>query len=160
MADNDQVKRIIPQNSLEVDIMTTNPVWGVGGSEINPKLKEQLKTLYAIAGEKEGEVSTKEKDLWSLLGFFNRDIRLSNFTSGDIKDVRHSLVLAGHLLEQGHKENFVIELMKVATLCETSQGRGGFLRKRTNTITKEESNLEPPKKSLFGKNKGNNGGGY
>jgi len=155
--ENNTVRRIIPQSSLEVDIMTTNPVWGVGGDEINKALKSQLKTLYEIKGVN-GEVSTETQDLWSLLGYFNRDIRLSNFTTRDIIDVRKSLKLAGHLLEQGFKSCFIIELMQVASISETSQGRGGFLRKRSNTLTREEFVSEPPKKGLFTKNKGNSGG--
>lgn len=159
MAENDNVvKRIIPQSSLEVDVMTTNPVWGAGGVEINQNLKKQLKMLQKFINKDDVE-SDEEIDLWSLLGYFNRDIRLSNLTNMQEKQVTKSLILAGHFLERGYKENFVIELMKVASICETSQARGGFLRKRNNTLTREEfSNQEPEKKKIFAKNNSRNGG--
>ena len=53
------------------------------------------------------------------------------------------------------KEPFINCISTVAGVLETSQSKGGFLRRRQNTFTQEhfQSELDgPKKKSLFGKN--------
>jgi hypothetical protein len=56
------------------------------------------------------------------------------------------------MLHCGFVEPFLICLSEVAGILETSQSKGGFLRKQHNTFTTEnkQQNLEPPKKSLWG----------
>jgi hypothetical protein len=150
-------RRIIPQNTLEVDMIVTNPAWGT--SEINPALQSRLKKLITERGltNKEGEPVNVEnyEDLWSLLSFFTRDFRLANLTSWDIMYCEYYSNLAHDELQQGFLEPFTISLSRIASKLELSQSRKGFLRKNMRTFTGENVNIsEEKKRNFMNKNKG------
>lgn len=147
-------KRTLPQTELDLALMTTNSVWG--NKEVSQELRTKLNRLYKGVDEAGNETSIAQSE-WGNLGFFTRDIRLGNLdrVSGELQHVRHFLRLANDCLQLGLKSSFVISLSEVATYTETSQSKGGFLRKIMNTIRQETTHreLEPPKKKFFGGNK-------
>jgi len=166
MAEENTNYRQVPQNELDLNLMTTDSVWGK--MEVPPELRARLEKLYITAGKNPAgeltETVTKES-LWGLLGFYTRDMRLANLSTinGEIEYTQYFTDLAGDFLQTNLVEPFVICLQRVATILELSQSKGGFLRKKMNTFTQETfSNKtdEPPKKSLFGAKKQNTGGGY
>jgi len=135
----EQLPRYVPEDPLDLNLLLTDPEWGKQGS--GPDLQIDANNL---------------ENYWGVLRFYGRDIRLSNLSSGEITYCTHYLDLATDLLKEGMKEPFILALGRVATVTETSQGRGGFLRKQNNTLTQEYKgvNGEPPKKSLMGGKKG------
>lgn len=153
-------KRVLPQNDLDLALMTTDSVWGK--AEVPPELVHRL-NKYFLQENKEGEKVVTAESLWGLLGFYTRDMRLANLSAwnGELQYCQYYLDLAGDLLQANMIEPFVISLSRVATILELSQSKGGFLRRKMNTFTQEhiQNPLEPQKKSLFGTNKKQDQGG-
>jgi hypothetical protein len=154
-----KMKRIIPQNSLEVDVMTTIPGWGV--DEIPFALREKL-TKYGVSPTKDADgkdVFTTE-DLQSLLAIFTKDLRFGNLTAFQEYECNYFLMLGADCLEQKFPEAFVVCMSRVAGILELSQSRGGFFRKRSGTITQENfvENSADKKKGWLNKGNENNSG--
>lgn len=147
IAANKQIRRTLPQNDLDLNLMMTDPVWGK--PEVSEDLKNRLTRYYK---DEQGQVSKEE--LWGLLGSYTRDMRLANLSTlnGELNYVAYYLDLANDLLQDNKVEAFLIALSRAATRLELSQSKGGFLRRRMNTFSQEntQQSLEPPKKSLFG----------
>lgn len=166
----EEQKRILPRSELEFNLMMTDTVWG--SSQINPELKDRLSKEYGyydykrdkdgnLLLDEKGQPITamfiKEEGLWSMLGFYTRDLRLGNLSTwnGELATATYYLNLANDFLASKMVEPFLICLSRVATILELSQSKGGFFRRRVNTLTQEHFNtdLEPKKKTLFGKTK-------
>lgn len=156
-------KRSIPLNDLDLQMQMIEPAYGKGG--IGKGLKDKLQSLIMVGEDEKGNPVYDEQNAWDILGYYTRDIRLGNLDkfTGEYAYVKYYLDLAGDLLQADMIKSFLIALSRAATVIEISQSKGGFLRRRTNTITNENqySGLEPAKKSIFtGKSKGNGGGGF
>ncbi len=162
-------RRVMPKSELDLSLMTTDSVWGK--AEVPQELQSALKKYKHQLDEdgkeifdKEGNPIVTEQSLWSLLGFYTRDVRLANLSlwNGEFQYCQYFLDLAGDMLSEKQLEPFIICLRRVATVLELSQSKGGFLRRRLNTFTNESTPLdsEPPKKSLFGASKGKGKGAY
>lgn len=145
--------RVMPQNELDYNLMTTDSVWGK--DDVPEQLKEKLKKYYVSRGEDGGETVTHE-DLWGQLGYMTRDLRLANLNQffNEITYCEEHLNLAGEMLSNDMVEPFLILMQRVASKLELSQSKGGFLRRKMNTFTQERINKEEvPKKNLFGMSK-------
>ena len=160
MVDEAIQPRSVPQNELDLNLMTTDSVWGK--TEVPKELRARLNKLYvAIGKDEEGNETQKvtTESLWGLLGFYTRDMRLANLSTfnGEIEYCQYFTDLAGDFLQTNLVEPFIICLQRVATILELSQSKGGFLRRKMNTFTQENIKKgyddEPPKKSLFGAKK-------
>jgi len=153
--------RSLPQSNLDLDLMLTDSVWGK--VEVPAELREKLSRLY-IQKDEEGKTIVTKSSLWGLLGFYTRDLRLGNLSTFDneLQTCRYMLDLAGDFLQMNFVEPFLICLSRAATILETSQSKGGFLRRQNNTLTQQHvsQNMEPPKKGFFGGKKQEGGGGY
>lgn len=159
--------RQLPTSELDLNLMLTNSVWG--RPEVNQELKDRLTKFY-VARDETGEVLKNEKgdievtkaSLWGLLGFYTRDMRLANLSvwDGEMALCRYMIDLANDYLASNMVEPFIISLSRAVTIMETSQSKGGFLRKNMNTLRQKTSheNLEPPKKGFFGKGNKQEGG--
>jgi len=174
MVDDDQNKdkRPLLRSELDLQLMTTDSQWG--RSDINRELKDKISKQYGYwqpkkdeqgnaiidssTGKEVQELVVSEESLWSLLGFYTRDIRLGNLDrfGGEVFYCQYYLDLCGDYLQAGMVEPFLICLSRVATVLELSQSRGGFLRRRMNTLSQEHIQIdtEPKKANLFGKRMG------
>lgn len=154
----------IPISDLDLQAQLTNPLWG---KDLNDQLKAKL---YSIIDKKldesTGEETVTVENLWNLLNFYTRDMRLANLSllTGEYEYTRKYLDLAGDCLSSGYIKGFITALSRVITILELSQSKNGFFRRRSNTLTNENyiSPLEPNKKGLFGgsKPKDDNRGRY
>lgn len=140
------VRRIMPQSGLDFNMMLTDTMWG--SSFVGSKLKEKIRQRI-----RNGENDFDKEAAWELLSFYTRDLRLSNLSSltGELNYCQYYIDLAGDFLREGYPEAFATSLARAATLLELSQSKGGFLRKRQNTLTQEQlqGELEPQKKRLL-----------
>jgi len=157
----EEAGRSLPASDLDLNLMLTDSVWG--RPEVNEELRELLNKNYADEDETGKAIVTK-RSLWGLLGFYTRDMRLANLSSKDneLFVCRYFIELANDLLNSDMIESFIISLSKAATILETSQSKGGFLRRNMNTLRQEhysEGN-EPQKRGFFGGKKDQGGGGY
>lgn len=147
--------RNLPQSDLDLNLMLTDTVWG--RKDISPELKDKLARYFIEGQDEQGQPVVTKKSLWGLLGFYTRDMRLGNLSNlnNELETCRYYIDLAGDLLNSDMIEPFLIALSRSATILETSQSKGGFLRKMMNTLRQEHTTqqLEPPKKGFFGGNK-------
>lgn len=156
-------KRILPQNELDALMLTTNSVWGK--YEISQELRARLNEHKLERDDKGKPIYMKDPEgnlvpigntsnLWYLLAFYTRDLRLGNLQdfNGELEYCRYYLDLANDTLSDDMLLPFEICLSRVAGVMETSQSRKGFLRRLMNTLIQEmkHQEIEPPKKSLFG----------
>lgn len=162
-------QRSLPTSELDLNLMLTNAVWG--RPEVSNELKDRLMKFYITkddAGQPlkdaEGNVVVDKGSLWGLLGFYTRDMRLANLSewNNELQTCRYMIDLANDYLSENMVEPFIIALSRAVSIMETSQSKGGFLRRQMNTLTQNHlhQNLEPPKKGFFGGGKEKQPGGY
>lgn len=146
-----QSKRTLPTSDLDLNLMLTDTMWG--NPNISPVIKDKLNKQYVVT-DGNGKTFVSKEDLWGLLGFYTRDLRLGNLSSfgGEIGFCEYHLDLANDFLKEGFVEPFLICLSRVATKLELSQSKGGFLRRRNSSFTTEniQGNMEPPKRNIMG----------
>lgn len=165
--DDGKVPRIMPQSGLDFNMMLTDTMWG--SSQISTQLKEKVhqrdsrrQLLHDIeTGVLRENPEGEQAAAWELLSFYTRDLRLANLNmlTGEVQYCQHYIDLAGDCLREGYMEAFATSLARAATLLELSQSKGGFLRRRQNTLTTEslQGDLEPQKKRLLFGGKKNQG---
>jgi len=157
----DDTARSLPTSELDLNLMLTNSVWG--RPEVSTELKDRLNKDFKTL-DKDGNIKVTTASLWGLLGFYTRDLRLANLSewNNELQTCRYMIDLANDYLSEGMTEPFIIALSRAVSIMETSQSKGGFLRRQMNTLTHKQvsQNLEPPKKSMFGGGKENKTGGY
>jgi len=160
--ERDRVRRIMPQSGLDFNMMLTDTMWG--SQQISTQLTEKIQhreeriTLLNQVGAKKLNPEMEKAAAWELLAFYTRDLRLANLNvlTGEFNYCQHFIDLAGDLLRDGYIESFATSLARAATVLELSQSKGGFLRRRQNTLTQENIHGEldaPKKKLLFGGSK-------
>lgn len=149
MAEQQTQRRATPQNELDFVLMTTDSVWG--RPDVSNELKQILSRRF-LEVDDEGKAGYTYKSLWGLLGYYSRDMRLSNLStiSGEFEYCKYYIDLAGDCLQEGLVKPFLIALSRAATILELSQSKGGFLRRKMGTIRHEQISEEVPKKKLFG----------
>lgn len=153
--------RALPQSDLDLNLMLTDSLWG--REDVPTELKDKL-NKYFLTKDENGKDQVSKESLWGLLGFYTRDMRLGNLSNwdGELMRCRYMIDLANDLLSSDMTGAFLIALSRGATMLETSQSKGGFLRRINNTLIQKHTSqqMEPPKKKLFGGNKNNVEGGY
>jgi len=146
-------KRILPRSDLDFNLMTTDSVWG--SPYVNQELKDRIQQYRYKLNQETGKQEVVGDSLWSMLGFFTRDLRLANLNTQEGSYCQYYLDLANDLLHDNKTEAFIICLERVASVLELSQSKKGFLRKRMNTLTTESyKQEEPPKTKMMGKTSG------
>jgi hypothetical protein len=149
----DKQIRSTPLNELDMQMILTEPQWGDVG--ISTELKARLQTISSETIQ--GNRIVSKQDLWQLLDFYTRDLRLGNLSTmnGEVNYCRYYLDLAGDCLREGYYRSFVKCLSLTITVLEISQSRGGFLRIKQNTIRKENiyEETNKNKSSIFGNKK-------
>lgn len=167
MGDNDS--RQMPTSELDLNMMLTNGVWG--RSDVPEELKSRLAKHFSVrneAGEQlfdeQGNPIVTIDSLWGILGHYTRDMRLANLSewNGELQTCRYMIDLATDYLTENMVEPFITSLSRAVTILETSQSKGGFLRKQMNTLTQvhKSQTIEPPKKGFLGRGGSKQEGGY
>jgi len=142
-------ERKIPANELDLSFMTTESAWG---KEVSVELNEALVEVGIINEGTPQEEITKTH-LWGLYSYYTRDMRLSNLNHERYIYCLNWLGIAGDCLRVNYIHSFMTALSRVIDALELSQSVGGFLRRRTNTVTQESIGKPldvPQKKGLFG----------
>jgi len=149
--------REVPHSDIDLQMQMTNPEWG---HKVPQELKDKLTKIKGYSPSDDGKSYTVIKEeLWGLLSFYTRDVRLGNLNVflGETEYCRYYLDLASDLLREDYIDPFLTCLSRVVSVLELSQSRGGFLRRQNNTIRQEHSReeKEPKKRNLFGGSKNN-----
>lgn len=139
---------LMPYNQLELEYLTTNPAWG---REVTNELNKKLRIDYKK--DEDGNILVDQEFLWGILSYYTRDLRLANLSGPEIRFCQEWLDFAGSCLSRNYPRAFMSSMRKVITILELSQSKGGFLRKRLGTLTREEISSvssDASKKKLLG----------
>ena len=161
--------RQIPQNDLDLNLMTINTEWGSDNipkeliekltqynykfiRDENSKLIKDANGNPIMMGDAEGKPIIDKAGLWQLLGFYTRDIRLGNLSKQEMTYCQYYLDLANDDLRVNYIEAFLICLSRTITILELSQSKKGFLRQVMQTLFEHKTsiNSEPKKRNIFG----------
>lgn len=135
----------IPENTLDYNMQLVNPAWSDAESTLNEAAED------GALIEHNGETYVKVEYLLNAFKFITRDVRLSNLEKADVTLLRNWISFAGLMADQKRPKSFKYSVRMIAAICETSQGKGGFVRKLINTLRQEniQSYEEPSKRSFF-----------
>ena len=147
-----QQPRQIPQSELDLLFKTTESTWGK--FEIPQQLKDRLTKIYQLRNKDTDEKFDIKEELWSLLSFYTRDLRLSNlsYSQNEIQYCQWYLDFAEDMLQEAYLIPFITALSRAISVLELAQSKNGFFRRNQNTLIQEQTirELEPPKKNLLG----------
>jgi len=161
MTNNNSVPR--PTTDLDFQQQLTDPY--VSSPYVHDSFSDKFKEYDYIRDDKgnplkneKGEFSVLvKKDLWSILQIFTRDWRLGNIDKREeAVYIRYYIDLTTDILiclGDDYREVALICMSRALNVNETSQSKGGFLRKMLNTfIHKVTPNGEdkPAKRNLLG----------
>lgn len=143
-------KRLMkPSSEIDLQYMTTFP--HLSSEYMSDSVRDKFR-LYA-KDSKGGYVLTR--DYWAVLELFTQDWRLGNISNEEAYYVRYNLDLASDILTALPKEFFkpaLISIQRAASVSESSQAKGGFLRRMFNSIFQHSSSKDeqPTKRNFLG----------
>jgi len=171
MNNNNDNQKLVPRPSTDLDFQQqlTDPF--ISSPYVDTGFVNKFKK-FSYQYNKKGEVILDEngqpllvieKDLFSVLKMFTRDWRLGNINMREEAGyIRHHLDLASDILINLGDEFRASALMSFErALCvnETSQSKGGFLRKMLNTFIHKQTPIDDDnggqKRNLLGFGKKN-----
>ena len=152
-----------PNTDLDFQQQLTDPF--ISSTYVNPAFSSKFKE-YQYVLDADGNITLNEdgtkkieikRDLWAVLQMFTRDWRLGNIdTKKEAIYIRHYLDLTTDiitLLGDDFREPSLISFERALVVNETSQSKGGFLRKMLNTFihkTTPQGDGEKTKRNLLG----------
>ena len=139
-----------PNNEIDFQNQTTSPF--ISSEFVSDRLRNKFRIIDI---DKESGNYVVLKDYWANLEVFTQDWRLGNIVKEEAFYIRYNLDLSQDILTALPSEFSKCALMlleRSISVNETSQSKGGFLRRMFNsffqhTSTKEESK---PRRSFFG----------
>lgn len=155
-----------PTNEIDLQMITTLP--HISSDYMSPAIKNKFRNFEFVLDEdgnvkKDGDGNPQiqiTRDLWANMEIFTQDFRLGNLSADEAHYVRYHIDLCTDILtalpESFHKPA-LISLERAIAVSETSQSKGGFLRRMFNTFFSHSSSKEdkPAKRSFFGLGKKN-----
>jgi hypothetical protein len=155
-----------PSNDIDLQYMTTLP--HISSDYMSERIRNKFREFDYVR-DKNGEVVFEEdgtpklsitRDDWANMEIFTQDFRLGNLSSTEINEVRYHVDLASDIMNALPAfciKPALIPLQRSIGITETSQSKGGFLRKLFNTFFNKQSVVqqEPSKRSFFGIGKKN-----
>jgi len=144
-----------PTTDLDFQQQLTDPF--ISSPYVNEGFSDKFKE-YEYIKDENGEVKVYlKRDLWSVLQLFTRDWRLGNIDKKEEASyIRYYIDLASDILivlGDDYREPALICFERGLCVNETSQSKGGFLRKLLNTFihkTTPNEDDKPKKRNLLG----------
>ena len=155
-----------PSNEIDLQALTTSPF--ISSDYMSDRIRNKFRE-FAYVTDKDGKIVLGErgnpqlqitKDLWVNMELFTQDFRLGNLNKDESYYVRYNIDLCSDILtalpDSFHKPALIL-LERSIAVTETSQSKGGFLRRMFNTFFQHSSVKEdaPTKRSFFGLGKKN-----
>lgn len=156
-----------PSNEIDMQALTTFPY--ISSDYLSDRVRNKFRSfdyVYDENGEvvKDGEGLPRiqvTRDYWANMELFTQDLRLGNLNKDEAEAVRYHVDLAEDILTtlpESFNKPALIALERAISIVETSQSKGGFLRRMFNTFFSHSSTKDeaPAKRSFFGLGKKNN----
>lgn len=154
-----------PSNQIDLQAWTTYP--HISSDYMSDRIRNKFR-LYGYVFDAQGEpvsrngapVTQLVRDWWASMELFTQDLRLGNLNRDESTYVRYHLDLATDILTalpESFSKSALICLERATSVVETSQSKGGFLRRMFNTFIQHSSVKEEPdvKRSFFNLGKKN-----
>jgi hypothetical protein len=163
MTNNIQTQKPMPKPSSDIDLQAVTTFPHISSDYMSDRIRNKFRTFSYVTDEK-GEVVRDEdgnprvqvqRDHWANMEIFTQDFRLGNMNKDESAFTRFHIDLCTDILtampESFHKPA-LITLERAIAVTETSQSKGGFLRRMFNTFFQKSSVKEetPQKRSFFG----------
>lgn len=163
-----QQQKVMPKPSNEIDMqaMTTFP--HISSDYMSNRIRNKFRDFAYVFNDKGERLLNPDgtpmfqvtRDLWANMEIFTQDFRLGNLNKDESFYVRYNIDLCTDILttlpESFHKPALIL-LERSIAVTETSQSKGGFLRRMFNTFFQHsnKSDDQPQKRSFFGLGKKN-----
>ena len=171
VSEDGQKKAPKPSNQIDLQALTTFP--HVSSDYMSDRVRNKFRTYryvyedVEVGGEvvrqivSDGQGNPKlelVRDWWASMELFTQDLRLGNLNVDEAFYVRYNLDLATDILTalpESFSKSALISFERATSVVETSQSKGGFLRRMFNTFFQNVSSKEesPVKTSFFGRKK-------
>ena len=153
-SEDDSKRRPKPSSDIDLQFMTTLP--HISSEYMSPRITNKFKRFASD--------DVVARDLWASMELFTQDLRLGDLSKEEAFYVRYNIDLATDILTvlpESFSKPALIIFERGVCVTETSQSKGGFLRRMFNTFFQHSSVKEesPAKRSFFGlgkKSKGDN----
>lgn len=155
-----------PTNEIDMQALTTAPL--ISSDYMSDRVRNKFREFEYVRDDKGEIVRDKDgapqiqvvNDMWAVMELFTQDWRLANLNKEESTSVRHHIDLCSDILitmPRGFSKPALICLERAINITETSQSKGGFLRRMFNTFFSNTSHKEeePTKRSFFGLGKKN-----
>jgi len=168
MTNNVQTQKPMPKPSSDIDMQAITTFPHISSDYMSDRIRNKFRE-FAYSRDDDGGLILDEygnpqlqitKDLWANMEIFTQDFRLGNLNKDEAHFVRYHIDLCTDILttmpESFHK-SALISLERAIAVTETSQSKGGFLRRMFNTFFQKSSSKEESatKRSFFGLGKKN-----
>jgi hypothetical protein len=158
-----QSSRIKPSNDLDFQFMTTEPF--ISSENMSENIKNKFRKYRVVQNEKGEHVLELAVDSWTTIEMFTQDFRLGNTNLEEAFYIRFNMDLCSDILSvlphTFNKSAFLL-LERAVSVNETSQAKGGFLRRLFNTLlqySKQTLEEVPQRRNFFGMGKKSSTGG-
>ena len=155
-----------PSNEIDLQALTTAPF--ISSDYMSDRIRNKFREFSYIPDGK-GGVELEEdgspkiqitKDLWATMELFTQDLRLGNLNKDERYYVKYHIDMATDtmtVLPDRFNKPALLMLSRATSELETSNSKGGFLRRLFNTFFQHSSVKEdaPTKRSFFGLGKKN-----
>jgi len=155
-----------PSNEIDLQAMTTTP--HISSDYMSDRIRNKFREFQYVTDD-QGEIVFEQdgtpklnitRDDWANMEIFTQDFRLGNLSGSELNEVRYHIDLASDIMNSLPSfciKPALIPLQRSIGITETSQSKGGFLRKLFNTFFNKQSvtQQEPTKRSFFGMGKKN-----
>jgi hypothetical protein len=155
-----------PTNEIDMQAITTFPY--ISSDHMSDRIRNKFREFSYVRDSNGGLVLDDDgrprlqitKDLWANMELFTQDFRLGNLNKEESFYVRYNIDLCSDIMtalpSSFHKPALIL-LERSISVTETSQSKGGFLRRMFNTFFQHSSVKEdaPTKRSFFGLGKKN-----
>ena len=167
VSEDNQKQAPKPSNQIDLQALTTFP--HVSSDYMSDRVRNKFRTYKYVYAD--GELVKDDKgvpkielvrDWWASMELFTQDLRLGNLNKDEAFYVRYNIDLATDILTalpESFSKSALISFERATSVVESSQSKGGFLRRMFNTFFQNVSSKEEPvaKKSFFNLGKKNKG---
>ena len=163
-----QVQKVMPKPTNEIDMQAITTFPHISSDYMSDRVRNKFREFDYVRDSKGNIMMDKDgqplvrviNDTWAVMELFTQDLRLGNLNKEEATFVRHHIDLCSDILialPSGFGKPALISLERAINVTETSQSKGGFLRRMFNTFFSNSSHKEdePVKRSFFGFGKKN-----
>lgn len=149
-----------PTNEIDLQAMTTMPF--ISSDYMSDRVRNLFREFSADIDEN-GKITKINitKDYWALMEIYTQDFRLGNLNKDELEYFNYHMNIASDILTT-MPENFnrcaLFHIQRAVAIMESSQSKGGFLRRLFNTVIQnlsQKDESEPPRRNFFGLGKKN-----